>query len=77
MKSVTINEEENKVYVMVKWDFAYRQARKSDYLQRYMDNIRFKNRIMYCEKIVSPIFNVKHRNKIYIERILCESVLEK
>ena len=67
-KSVTIDEDKNEVYLLVKWAFAYREARKSNYQQQFADRIRFRDRIMFCEKILSPLFDVAHRTKIYVDR---------
>lgn len=67
-KSVTISEDKNKVHVLVKWDFAYRQARTSEYQKYYLDRLRFERRIAECENFLHNIFDEQHRNKIYYER---------
>lgn len=67
-KSVTINEDKNKVHVLVKWDFAYRDARKSEYQKLYLLRLRFERRIAQCEAFLQNIFDEEHREKIYIER---------
>lgn len=67
-KSVRISEDKNQVHVLVKWDFAYRQARKCDYQRNYLDRLRFERRIMQCQNILHNIFDEEHRNKIYAER---------
>ena len=69
-KSITINEGANSLHLLVKWEFAYRQSRKSDYQKCYLDKLRFKNRIKQCKNILFSILNEKHRNKIYYERFI-------
>lgn len=58
-----------KVHVMRVWDYAYRSYRKGDYWQQFArDNERFKKRIQEQEKILAPILNSKHRERILSER---------
>jgi hypothetical protein len=60
-----------KVHVMRVWDYAYRSYRKGDYWQQFArDNERFKKRIQEQEKILAPILNQKHRERIFEERVL-------
>lgn len=67
-KTVNIKEEHNKVYLLVVWNFASRQARKNEYEKNYLDQLRFKNRIKICENVLCKILNITHRTRIYCER---------
>lgn len=69
-KSVRINEEQNQLYLLVVWDFAYRNARKSDWEKVYLDKLRFKRRIKDCEIELSNVFSKTHRMLIYNERFI-------
>lgn len=55
-KSVTFSEDKNKVHLLVAWDFAYRNARKSDWEKNYLNRLRFKRRIEECEALLSKLF---------------------
>lgn len=65
MKKVSFNEK-NKVFNLVAWSFAYREARKSDYLT--VNRLHFQRRIQLCEEKMTQIFSNVHRMKIYNER---------
>ena len=67
-KYVSFNERRNEVKILVVWDFAYWNARKSDWKILYLDKLRFKKRIEDCEVVISKIFTDKHRMLIYNER---------
>jgi hypothetical protein len=67
-KKVDFAEEKNKTYYMVTWDFAYRNARKNNWQQQYLDNLRFKDRIGKCRDIIGKVLNINHRNQIYEKR---------
>lgn len=67
-KTVIINIDKNQVYKLVKWDFAYREARKSDFQKTYLDRLRFQRRILDCESNLNYIFNKNHRDQVYFER---------
>lgn len=67
MKKVTFNGK-NKVFTLVAWNFAYREARKSDYLTVYINRLHFQRRIQLCEEKMTQIFSNVHRAKIYNER---------
>lgn len=73
-KSVTISETQNKVQLLVKWKFAYRQARKSEYQKTYLDTLRFERRILQFENTAEKIFNEKHRHKIYMDRFITNNI---
>ena len=68
MKQLTISEDKNKVHLLVKWDFAYRPARKNEYHKFYLDRLRFERKIVECKNIFNNIFDEEHRNKIFNER---------
>lgn len=67
-KSVTFNEENNKVYLLVVWSYAQRQSRKSEFTKQYLDRLRFERKIKECEDSLRIIFDEKHRNKIFNQR---------
>ena len=54
-----------KVHYMVAWSYAYREARKGQWIQYAIDHHRFKRRIQACETIITPILSHEHREKIY------------
>lgn len=58
-KSVSFNERQNKVHLLVVYDFAYREARKSDWEKAYLDKLRFKQRIKECENVLANVINNK------------------
>lgn len=51
-----------KVYPLYKWDYAYREARKSQWEQFTRDRIRFQRRFQAIEELLSPIFAEKLKN---------------
>ena len=67
-KSVTFQEEKNKLYVLVQWNFAYKQARKCEFRTYYLDRLRFEKRINNCKIILDPILSKEHRTKMYLTR---------
>lgn len=68
MKSVSFNENKNKVYVLITWKFAYNSARKKYWEFYAIDRIRFRRRIQLISQIVNPVLDQVHRYKIYKER---------
>lgn len=56
------------VHFMVAWGFAYRNARKGNWEEVARDNARFKNSIEKMNEIFAPVFEQKHRDRIYHER---------
>lgn len=66
-KKVTFSSK-NDVHIMVVWQYAYRAYRKKYWEFFPLDRIRFKDRIDKISKIVTPILNCEHRNKVYEER---------
>lgn len=67
-KSVNFSDERNRIYILVKWQFAYRQARKGDNGKTYLDRLRFEKRIIQSEIILHLIFDKELRSKIFNER---------
>lgn len=67
-KSVRISEDQNIIHFLVKWDFAYRHARMSEYLKFYADRVRFERKINECESKLDSILDEEHRKKIYNDR---------
>ena len=70
-KSVKFNEDKNAVYLLVVWNYAYREARKSNFQQQYLDRLRFERRIRQSEDLICKILDKHHRNVIYRERFMC------
>ena len=56
--------EMNEIRYMIAWKFAYRQHRISEWEQRYLDSLRFRNRIESAERIISPVLLKKVRECI-------------
>lgn len=61
-----------KIHLLITYEFAYRQSRRGQWEQDARDRVRFQNRISQMEKILSDIFNKKHRDKILTERENCK-----
>ncbi|KAG5873583.1 hypothetical protein JTB14_011196 [Gonioctena quinquepunctata] len=62
------NDDLCEVHPMVQWSFAYRSARKGPWEEYARDRARFIKRITQTEEILAPIFDHKHREKMYKER---------
>ncbi|KAI4478415.1 hypothetical protein M0804_012069 [Polistes exclamans] len=56
------------VHTMIKWDYAYRAARKGPWEQMARDRFRFNGRISSYHLILDPILQVDHRVRIWTER---------
>lgn len=67
MKKTVRFESTPQIHYMVTYDFAYRQSRIGYWEQHARDRVRFQNRISQMEKILTDIFNKKHRDKILAE----------
>lgn len=63
-RKVKFNDKIN-VHIMIAWDYAYRAARLGPWEQMARDRVRFRDRILRLEMTLSPIFEEKHREKIY------------
>lgn len=66
--NVNFDMANNKIHNMVVWRYAYEQARKGGWHIAALDRSRFERRILETHKVLIDIFNVAHRNRIYIER---------
>lgn len=53
---------------MIKWSFAYQQARKGPWEEYARDRDRFKRRIEDTERALSLALDSQHREKIFKER---------
>lgn len=53
---------------MVKWSYAYRNARKGPWEEYARDTNRFTRRIEQSEKLLKPILSKEHRDTIYKAR---------
>lgn len=58
------------VHPMIAWSHAYQAARKGPWEQYARDRGRFLRKITDGEKLLEPILNQNHRDKIYRERFL-------
>lgn len=70
-KSVKFNDDQNLVYLLITWNYAYRESRKSNFQQQYLDRLRFEQRIKQSEDAMCKILNERHRKLIYKERFMC------
>ncbi|XP_015586653.1 uncharacterized protein LOC107263686 [Cephus cinctus] len=61
-----------KVHTMIKWDYAYRSARRGPWEQMARDRERFKGRINCIARVLEPILTVQHRNHVWQERFAVE-----
>lgn len=66
-KKVTFNLRPT-VHMMCVWQFAYLEARKSNWEQIGRDRARFLRRVMNLTGKLSTIFDVELRKKIYNQR---------
>ena len=53
------------VYVQYVWQYAYQQARKSEWEQYARDRDRFMRRIIESEHIINPILKESHRERVF------------
>ncbi|KAK7072441.1 hypothetical protein SK128_027437 [Halocaridina rubra] len=56
---------EIRVYPMVTWSFAYRNARQGPWEQYARDRSRFQSRILSLEPVISPVLSESHRMMMY------------
>lgn len=68
MKVVSFNENNNKVYLLIKWNYAYKNARKRYWECFATDRLRFARRIHLTAKIINPVLEINHRYRVYKER---------
>lgn len=68
-KSVTFSEE-NTIHNMFAWDFAYRNARLSNWQTFYLDRLRFDRRIKRSALLLDKILDHNHRQNIYTQRFV-------
>lgn len=57
-----------KIHTMIKWDYAYRAARRGPWEEMARDRERFRGRICCISRILDPILTKKHRECIYQNR---------
>lgn len=67
MKRVTFSDSIKIQHTYV-WDFAYREARKSDWQFAAIDRLRFKRRIMDMGLVLNHILEEEHRQKMFESR---------
>ena len=67
-RRVEFNCDKNKIYYIIAWSFAYKQARKSNYEQLALDRYRFQDRVNKTGKTLNKILEPNYRNKIFEER---------
>lgn len=68
MKKVTFNIENNKVYFMVTWNFAYKSSRERYWEILAIDRMRFARRIEEISNVINPILDSSHRCNVYNDR---------
>ncbi|XP_074111247.1 protein phosphatase 1 regulatory subunit 15 [Cotesia typhae] len=56
------------VHTIIKWDFAYRAARKGPWEQMARDRVRFRTRIFSTGRVIEPVLATKHRDCIWRDR---------
>lgn len=57
---------------MIKWNFAYRAARRGPWEEMARDRDRFKGRIHRVGRELNQILNTQHRDCIWHERFATE-----
>ena len=62
----------NKICLLSKWSYAYRQARIGHWEEVARDRERFKRRVMNGESLLTPILDITHRDEIYHRRFISE-----
>lgn len=67
-RKVKFNCDKNKIYHIIAWSFAYKQARKSNYQQFVLDRYRFQDRVNKTGKTLEKILEPNYRKKIFEER---------
>ncbi|CAG5104394.1 Similar to PPP1R15A: Protein phosphatase 1 regulatory subunit 15A (Homo sapiens) [Cotesia congregata] len=56
------------VHTIIKWDFAYRAARKGPWEQMARDRDRFRTRICSTGRVIEPVLATKHRDCVWRDR---------
>ncbi|XP_044002727.1 protein PFC0760c-like [Aphidius gifuensis] len=62
------------VHTMIKWNFAYRAARRGPWLQMACDRDRFKERIQRLGRVLDQVLNTQHRDCIWHKRFATEEL---
>jgi len=62
-KEVTFDSRPT-MYVQYVWRFAYQKARKSEWEQYARDRDRFMRRIIERGRILNPVLNERHRERV-------------
>lgn len=60
------------VHTMIKWNFAYRAARRGPWEEMARDRDRFKGRIHRVGRVLDKVLNTQHRDCIWHERFATE-----
>lgn len=68
MKTVAFDMTKNKMYPLVVWSYAYREARRGQWSAVIADRYRFQRRISEIGKVLVNVLNITHRSRIYKER---------
>lgn len=58
------------VHHMIKWNYAYRAARKGPWEQMARNRERFRRRINHIASVLNPILTCQHRTRIWHERFV-------
>jgi len=64
VKKVTFDSRPT-IYTQYVWQFAYQQARKSEWEQYARDRDRFARRILESEQVLNPIINPQHHERVF------------
>lgn len=59
---------EPQIHLMCVWNFAYKSSRRGPWETYAIDRFRFQRRIYEMNKMLQPILDQDHRNKIYKAR---------
>ncbi|CAH1957465.1 unnamed protein product [Acanthoscelides obtectus] len=65
-KTVSFNETKNKVHIMYAWQYAYREARRSN--GEMADRCRFQRRVQLVEEVLKKYLTVDYRQTVFTER---------
>lgn len=67
-KKVTFNLRDNKIHLMVVWNYAYKLSRKKYWEILALDRVRFHRKIEEISNIINSILDSSHRYNVYNDR---------
>lgn len=56
------------VHAMIKWNFAYRAARRGPWEEMGRDHCRFQRRIETISRQLNDVLQTQHRNRVFNDR---------